>query len=337
MKPSITYKALVADKQKESGTEISVQTLSTDDLPDHDVLIRVDYSSLNYKDALSASGNSGVTRSYPHTPGIDAAGVVEYSRNQRFKNGDKVIVTGYDLGQNTAGGFGRYISVPGDWIVALLKGLSLKESMIFGTAGFTAAYGVQKIVAQNSEPEELKIVVTGATGGVGSFAVALLAHLGYTVIAVTGKEAQHSYLRKIGASEILNRRDLTGVSSKPLLTSRWAGAIDTVGGTMLDCVLRQISHNGIVACCGNILGGELHTSVYPFILRGITLAGIDSGNCLMKDRLQIWDKLSGRWKPKVLNKLSREIKLEQLPQEINKILEGRQKGRILVNLRDDPA
>lgn len=337
MKPSITYKALVADKTKEIGTEISVQTLSTDDLPDHDVLIRVDYSSLNYKDALSASGNTGVTRNYPHTPGIDAAGVVEYSSDQRYKKGDRVIVTGYDLGQNTAGGFGRYISVPGDWIVALPKGLSLKESMIFGTAGFTAAYGVQEIVAQNSVPEEHKILVTGATGGVGSFAVALLSHLGYHVIAVTGKELQHNFLREMGASEILNRKDLSEVPSKPLLTSRWAGAIDTVGGAMLDCVLRQTSHNGIVACCGNILGGELNTSIYPFILRGITLAGIDSGNCLMKDRLQIWNKLSGSWKPKTLQKLSREVSLEQLPEEINKILEGRQTGRILVNLRGDPA
>lgn len=335
MKPSITYKALVADKQKESGTEISVLTLSTDDLPDFDVLIRVDYSSLNYKDALSASGNTGVTQNYPHTPGIDASGVVEYSRDKRFKGGDKVILTGYDLGQNTAGGFGRYISVPGDWIVALPEGLSLKESMIFGTAGFTAAYGVQKIVAQNPDPEEHKIVVTGATGGVGSFAVALLAHLGYNIIAVSGKDGQHNFLSELGVSEILNRKDLTEVSSKPLLTSRWSGAIDTVGGNMLDCVIRQTSHNGIVACCGNILGGELHTSIYPFILRGITLAGIDSGNCLMKDRLQIWDKLSGKWKPKVLNKLYWEIGLEQLPKEINKILEGRQTGRILVNLRGD--
>lgn len=333
MRPDFEYSALVAEKRDNGEMDLGVQSLRTSDLPDHNVLIKVHYSSLNYKDALSASGNPGVTKNYPHTPGIDAAGVVECSSDERYTTGDKVLVTGYDLGQNTAGGFGEYISVPGDWIVPLPETLSLKESMIFGTAGFTAAYGIKKIVDQGVETGDETVLVTGATGGVGSLAVSILSHIGYRVVAVTGKEDQKPFLKTLGASEIVSRESVTDISGAPLQSGRWIAAIDTVGGEMLDAVLRQTGHNGVVACCGNILGGRVGTSIYPFILRGISLMGIDSGNCLMKDRIEIWNKLANEWKPSTLEKLCHECTLVDLPAEIEKIQKGSQVGRTLVNLR----
>lgn len=336
IKPEITYRALVAEKMGDGGMNLSVKKRNTRDLPDHDVLVRVKYSSLNYKDALSASGNPGVTKSYPHTPGIDAAGVVDWSSDFRFKKDDKVIVTSYDLGQNTPGGFGEYISVPGSWIVPLPNALSLKESMIFGTAGFTAAYGVKKITDQQIGPDDGKILVTGATGGVGSMAVMILDKLGYSVLAVTGKKDKHDFLKNLGAASVLSRDEVTDVPGAPMLSSRWAGAIDTVGGSMLDTVIRQTAHNGVVACCGNILGGKLETSIYPFILRGVALMGIDSGICLMEDRVKIWENLSGSWKPdpNLLKEVCRECTISELPAEIDKIRNGKQAGRVVVTLRD---
>jgi len=333
-RPDLKFKALVARKTDDGNTTLSVEERQTSDLPDHNVLIRVHYSSLNYKDALSATGNPGVTKSYPHTPGIDAAGVVEWSDDKRFGTGDNVLVTGYDLGQNTAGGFGEYVCVPAGWVVRLPEGLTLRESMILGTAGFTAALGVQKIMEQEVDTERGAVLVTGATGGVGSLAVAILSRAGYTVIAVTGKRDQTSFLKELGASEVISRSDVTDVPEVPLLSSRWAAAIDTVGGEMLDAVLRQTGHNGVVACCGNILGGKLETSIYPLILRGVSLMGIDSGNCLMEDRLQIWKNLADAWKPSNLEVISRNCTLDDLPGEIEKILQGGQAGRVLVTLRD---
>lgn len=328
-----TYKALVADKKSDGTTTLSVKELQLDGLPPHDLLIRVHYSSLNYKDALSASGNPGVTKSYPHTPGIDAAGVVEQSSDERFRPGDEVIVTSYDLGQNTPGGFGEYIRVPGDWAVPLPAGLSLEESMVLGTAGFTAAYGVKKLADYGIGPGDGEILATGATGGVGSLAVAILAKLGYRVTAVTGKTEQYEFLKSLGAAEVTDRNSITDVGRSPLISSRWIGAIDTVGGAMLDAVLRQTAHNGLVACCGNILGGELQTSIYPFILRGVGLMGIDSGICLMKDRVEIWNLLANEWKPELPDGFYRVVNSEQLPDEIERILKGGQTGRVVVTLR----
>ncbi|MEX0769302.1 MAG: YhdH/YhfP family quinone oxidoreductase [Balneolaceae bacterium] len=304
------------------------------DLPDHDVLVRVYYSSLNYKDALSATGNRSVTEIYPHTPGIDAAGVVEESRDSRFKSGDPVIVTSYDLGMNTPGGFGQYIRVPGNWIVPLPEQLSLKESMIIGTAGFTASYGILKITEGGIHPDDGPVVVTGATGGVGCFAVALLSQLGYEVIAITGKLEQHDFLKSLGAAGIEDRDAVTDLSQKMLLKGTWAAAVDTVGAEILDTLIRQTRHNGIVTCCGNILGHKLHTNIYPFILRGVSLMGIDSGNCLMQTRIRLWEKLAGKWKPEKLQQLFREVPLKRLPDEIDSILKGNQIGRVLVNLTD---
>jgi acrylyl-CoA reductase (NADPH) len=329
----ITYSALVAEESDGTFTQ-KIQQRTLSDLPDNDVLIKVHYSSLNYKDALSASGKKGVTKNYPFTPGVDASGVVAESRDDRFTKGDEVIVTSYDLGMNTPGGFGQFISVPGDWIVPLPSGLTLKESMMIGTSGFTAAIGVEKIVKQAVGTADGELVVTGATGAVGSFAVGLLSQLGFRITAATGKMDQKDFLNKLGAEKIIHRNEITDVSSNPLLASRWIAALDTVGGEMLDAVIRQTAHNGVVTCCGNVLGHELHTNVFPFILRGISLMGIDSGITLMSDRLRIWNLLAKQWKPEFMDDIYREVSLPQLPAEIQKILNGQQVGKILVSLPD---
>ncbi|MEX0994679.1 MAG: YhdH/YhfP family quinone oxidoreductase [Balneolaceae bacterium] len=330
---NLTYQALeVTEVNGQFHSEVIEKKIS--DLPGHDVLIRVHYSSLNYKDALSATGNRGVTENYPHTPGIDAAGIVVSSKDSRFREGDKVIVTSYDLGMNTPGGFGQYIRVPGKWIVPLPKKLTLKESMIIGSAGFTASYGLLKITEGGIHPDDGPVVVTGATGGVGCFAVALLSQIGYEVVAITGKHEQHDFLYRLGAANIADRDFVTDRSQKLLLKSTWAAAIDTVGAEILDTILRQTRYNGIVTCCGNILGYKLHTNIYPFILRGVCLMGIDSGSCLMHTRNKLWDKLAGEWKPVVLHQLFREVSLNRLPKEIDSIIDGDQIGRVLVNLRN---
>jgi putative YhdH/YhfP family quinone oxidoreductase len=329
-----TFKALVVEEKDEGSFEGSVRQWPVDTLPDHEVLIEVQYSSLNYKDALSATGNKGVTKNYPHIPGIDAAGVVAESSDPQFSSGDKVIVTGYDLGQNTSGGFGQYIRVPADWVVPLPQNLSLRESMIIGTAGFTAAIGIHHLRHNDINPESGDILVTGATGGVGIMAVAMLSKLGYKVTAATGKMDQKAFLTDTGAASVIHRGEVQDESSRPLLSSKWAGAIDTVGGIMLDTTLRQTQHNGTVACCGNVLGHELHTNVYPFILRGVHLAGMDSGNCKMELRKNLWGKLANEWKPKNIESLAREVSLEELDDEINRTLNGKQVGRVLVKLSD---
>lgn len=329
---SKTFQALVVEEQSDGSFQRSVQEWPVEKLPQNDVLIRVRYSSLNYKDALSATGHKGVTKQYPHIPGIDAAGTVAESNDDRFQEGDPVVVTGYDLGQNTPGGFGQFIRVPADWIVPLPKNLTLRESMILGTAGFTAAIGVHHLRHNLIEPGSGPVLVTGATGGVGSMAVGILSKLGYEVTAATGKLDQTSFLEKLGATTVIHRDEVQDESSRPLLSGRWAGAIDTVGGIMLDTAIRQTRHNGTVACCGNVLGHELHTNVYPFILRGISLVGMDSGNCLMDLRRKLWGELAAGWKPENLDTLARERSLRALNTEIDRILAGKQVGRILVTV-----
>src|SRR5699024_5816399 len=312
--------------------ERAVRQWPLDRLPDHEVLVRVHYSSLNYKDALSVSGNKGVTQHYPHIPGIDAAGVVEQSSNNRFRPGDRVIVTSYDLGQNTSGGFGQYIRIPGDWIVPLPEGLTLFESMALGTAGLTAAIGVHHLRHNEVNPNDGPILVTGATGGVGTMAISILSKLGYKVAAATGKTDQKEYLEKIGASSVIHREEVQDHSDRPLLSRRWAGVIETVGGIMLDTAIRQTHRAGTVACCGNVLGRELHTNVYPFILRGVHLTGIDSGYCCMKLRKQLWNRMATDWKPSSLEQIARTCSLEELSMEIDTILEGQQTGRRVLKL-----
>lgn len=330
---SNTFNAFVVNETADGSFKGFVKKWKAAKLLQRGVLISVRYSSLNYKDALSASGNKGVTKTYPHIPGIDAAGVVEESTDKRFEQGDEVLVTGYDLGQNTFGGFSEKIRVPGDWIVPLPEGLTLKESMILGTAGFTASIGVHHLQSNGCLPESGPVLVTGSTGGVGTMAVAILVKIGYEVVAATGKMDQESFLKNLGVSSVIHRDEVQDESSRLLLSGRWAGVIDTVGGIMLDTALRETKHNGTVACCGNILGADLHTNVYPFILRGVSLMGMDSGNCPMERRQKLWQKLATDWKPHNLKDLATKVvPLEGLNKEIEQILKGNQVGRVLVKL-----
>ena len=327
-----SFRALVVRERDNGVFTRAVETRTVDDLPAGDVLIRVHYSSLNYKDALSATGNKGVTRRYPHTPGIDAAGVVTHSTSLKFARGDEVIVIGYDLGMNTDGGFGEYIRVPGDWIVKRPAGLTLRESMIYGTAGFTAALCINALIKHDVAPESGEILVTGSTGGVGSTAVAILAHLGYTVVAVTGKAEAADFLKGLGAAEIISRDEAIDGSGRPLLKGRWAGAVDTVGGDMLTTAIRAAQYGGVITCCGLVASPKLETTVLPFILRGVSLVGCDSGNTPMPLRQAIWQKLATEWKVDALEQIVTERTLAELDPEIDRILAGGQTGRVVVNL-----
>lgn len=302
------------------------------DLPVGELLIRVRYSSLNFKDALSASGQRGVSRHYPHTPGIDAAGVVEHSSAAEFAEGDEVIVTGYDLGMNTAGGFGQYIRIPAGWAIKRPQGLSLREAMILGTAGLTAALCIDKLERAGLEPDDGPVLVTGATGGVGSISVMLLSALGYNVAAATGKEQQADLLTRLGAMQIVPRLELQSGTDRPLLREQWAGAVDTVGGDILFNVLKATQYGGSVACCGLTAGVDFQASVLPFILRGVNLLGVDSVELPLVVKASMWDKLSLQWKLPNLDDLVTEIGLTQLPAAIEQILRGEQVGRVLVRL-----
>jgi acrylyl-CoA reductase (NADPH) len=326
------FKAMLVSKTEKNEFKREIITRQINDLPVGDVIINVKYSSLNYKDALSATGNKGVTRNYPHTPGIDAAGIIIESNNDNFKVNDKVLVTGYELGMSTSGGYAEYIRVPAEWVVKLPENLSLRESMIYGTAGFTAALSVYKLVNSGVKPSDGDILVTGATGGVGSTAISLLSVLGYNVIAATGKTSEREMLLGIGAKDIVDRKDIDDNSGKALLKSRWAGVIDTVGGNILATAIKSTNYGGSVTCCGNVADHEFSASVYPFILKGITLFGIDSVKCPMDIRLVIWDKLSSDWKLDNLNANVDEVSLEGLSEKIDMILEGKHKGRTIVNL-----
>ena len=329
----MTYRAMVVEKQ-EDGFRRSVQSLNTEDLPDNDTLVRVRYSSLNYKDALSATGNKGVTRKFPHTPGIDAAGVIEETAGDAFKPGDEVIVTSYDLGMNTFGGFGEYIRVPAEWVVKLPAGLTLKQSMIYGTAGFTAGMSVYELT-RRIRPEDGEVLVTGATGGVGSMAVSILHRLGYDVACVSGKPDAAKHLKPLGAGRIISREEFLKDHEKPLLKEEWAGVIDTAGGDLLACAIKSAKLGGIVTCCGNTAGGELPLTVFPFILRGISLAGIDSQHCPMDRRKAVWEHLADDWKIDHLDDLYTETNLDGLDPYIDRILKGEISGRVLVRVAAD--
>ena len=312
-----------------------IEKQSIENLPDNDVLIKVKYSSLNYKDALSAIGNKGITKKYPHTPGIDAAGVVVSSRTNNFLEGDKVIVTGYDLGMNTPGGFGEYIKVPNDWIVKLPENINLKESMILGTAGLTAALALDKLQQFGLKFREEEILVTGATGSLGTLAILILSKAGYkNITAATGKTNKAELLQNLGANKVIdrNKNEIDDKSGKPMLRGIWAGVIDSVGGNILATAIKSTQHGGAVAACGLTQSFQLNTTVYPFILRAVKLIGIDSAACPMNTRLRIWEKLSGELKINELNYIYEEISLNQLDQKIHLMMEGKNTGRVIVNL-----
>ena len=326
-----TFKAMVVSETAEKTFSREVRERALGDLPAGELIIDVKYSSLNYKDALSATGNKGVTRKYPHTPGIDAAGVVADSTTKLFTVGDQVTVTGFDLGMNTSGGFAQYISVPALWATKLPQGLSLKDSMSHGTAGLTAALCIIRLMASGLTKESGEVLVTGASGGVGSVAVAILAKLGFNVVAATGKASEHDFLNGLGAKAIMSREEANDTSGRPLQKPRWAGVVDTVGGNILATALKTTKYGGLVAACGNAMSAELNVNVFPFILRGVSLLGVDSVEIPMRARQMAWNKLAGEWSIDV-GKLVTEVSLEELNPKIDEILKGGIRGRVLINL-----
>lgn len=324
-----TYQALWVTETPQFQQRVIERSLA--DLPDGEVLIRVHYSSLNYKDALSATGNRGVTRTFPHTPGIDAAGVVEHSKVAEFAAGDEVIVTGYDLGMNTYGGMAQYIRVPAAWVIKRPAGLSLRESMILGTAGLTAALCVDKLLRAGLTVDAGPVLVTGATGGVGSIAIVLLKQLGFDVTAVTGKTEQTELLRQLGAKQVIDREALTVGTDKALLKPQWAGVVDTVGGDILFNAVKSLQYGASAACCGLTAGIDFKASVLPFILRGVNLLGVDSVELPLVNKASMWDKLSLQWKMD-LESLVKEISLKDVPNAIATMLASQQTGRTLVRI-----
>jgi acrylyl-CoA reductase (NADPH) len=325
-------RCLLVSKNDDGIVSRAVSDVADAQLPAGDTLIRVEYSSLNYKDALAATGHPGVVSKFPHVPGIDAAGTVVESKSELFRTGDQVVVTGFDLGAGQWGGYAELIRVPAQWVVPLPAGLTLRESMILGTAGFTAALCLEAILCQYVQPSEGNVVVTGASGSVGTLAVSMLAQAGYRVIAVSGKPQAADLLRRLGAAEIVGREVVTDHSAKPLLKTRWTAAVDTVGGTILSTLIRSMQHGGVVAACGLVGGADVATTVYPFILRGVTLAGIDSAWYPADKRPALWSKLAGPWKPKLLAELATEVSLADLEPKIKAILAGQIMGRTVVKI-----
>lgn len=334
MENTTRFKALVVEKTPEKEFVREIRERSIDDLPPGDLVVRVHYSSLNYKDALSATGHPGVTRQFPHTPGIDAAGEVVSCESGAFAPGDQVIVTGYDLGMETDGGWGQYIRIPSEWAVRLPEGMTPREAMALGTAGFTAALSVLRLERAGVRPDDGDILVTGATGGVGSIAVSILAAAGYRVVAATGKEFDEEYLVSLGAAAVIGRNEVTAGAEKPLLTERWAGAVDVVGGQTLAAVLKSTRYGGSVACCGLVGSPELPVNVYPFILRGVSLLGVDSVQASSGTRQEVWQRLAAGWKPSRLGDMVTECTLSGLEVMIQAILHGGITGRVVVNLRE---
>ena len=325
---SDTYNAFVVD-EIEDQFKSSIKSLPLPQLQDGFVLIDVFYSSLNYKDALSASGNKGVTKSYPFTPGIDAVGKIRQSKDNNLKEGDEVIVTGYDLGMNTNGGFGEIIHVPSGWVVPLPNNLSMEEAISFGTAGITAAASVDAVLSKIDAPE-FPVAVSGATGGVGSIAVGLLSKLGIDVTAITGKENSSQFLKDLGAKNIILRDDFCSEKIRPLDKIKFSAGVDTVGGEILSRIISQVDRHGVITCCGNVNSIKLETTVFPFILRGIALQGIDSAESPISYKKYLWDKIASEWQIGYSKSSIKIIKLNELAPEIDKILNGNQQGRVVV-------
>ncbi|TAJ77390.1 MAG: oxidoreductase [Gallionellaceae bacterium] len=313
--------------------------LSLDDLDPGEVVIQAHYSSVNYKDALAATGAGKVIRRFPCVGGVDVSGAVTSSSDTRFKAGDEVLVTGYDMGVAHDGGFAEYVRAPADWVVALPSSLSLFEAMALGTAGFTAALAIHRLEQNELAPDKGKVIVTGATGGVGSLAIQMLAQLGYHVVALTGKDGEHAYLRSLGASEILPRGEVDLNGTRPLEKARWAGALDAVGGATLAWLTRTMQQDGVIASFGNAGGVELHTTVFPFILRGVKLLGVDSAATAMPLRKQIWQRLAGDpssglgtgLRPQNLEQIAHVVPFAALPEVFPGMLRGETRGRTVLS------
>lgn len=319
-------------EETEEGMKATWQNMDESSLPEGEVLIDVKYSSLNYKDALSASGHKGVTRSYPHTPGIDVAGVVSESTNSAFKAGDEVVVFGYDLGMNTAGGFGQKVRVPAHWVLNKPANIGLKETMAWGTAGFTAALSVQKLERAGVHPAGGAVVVTGATGGVGSVAVALLSKLGYTVICVSGKADKADFLKGLGAAEVISRDEVLAFKGKAMAKPLYQAALDTVGADMVSALIPLIKPEGAVSSCGMIAGTQVEASIFPFILRGVSLLGVDSVEIPLVEKQNVLNKVANDWALPVLDELTTDIGRDELAATLAQILAGQGVGRYRLTL-----
>ena len=327
-----TFRAFRITREEDGQFARSIVECDDAELPEGDLLVEVRYSSLNYKDGLSATGNPGVTRNFPHTPGIDAAGVVLESSDEHFHPGEEVVAIGFDLGMNTPGGFGQHVRIPAGWAVPLPDGLGLEESMILGTAGFTAALCVDKLEGAGMTPASGPVLVTGATGGVGSVAVMLLAQLGYEVHAVTGKEDRHAFLRDLGAAEIVPREAAAEGSRRPLLRETWGGVVDTVGGDILFNAVKGLKYGASLAACGLVASADIPATVFPFILRHVNLLGIDSVELPIGEKTHIWEKLAGEWKIEGLAALKEGLTLDTLSDAIDRILAGQMVGRGVLDL-----
>lgn len=332
----MTFRCFWVDKNSDGEVTQQILERPLSELPQPSsptATIRVQYSAINYKDAMAATGHQGIVRTFPHIPGIDAVGTIITSDDDRFSIGDPVLVTGYDLGVKHWGAWAERIVVPSSWVLPLPEGLTPREAIILGTAGFTAAQCVDALQRHEVTPESGKIAVTGASGGVASLAIKILARLGYQVVAVTGKMDQRQRLLDWNAAEVISREQLIDTSDRPMLSARFAGAIDTVGGKVLESLLKQIAYRGCVAACGVVGGSRLDTTVYPFLLRGVTLAGIDSAMCPAQPRQQIWQKLGTQWKPPELSEQTNEVSLDEVPQAVASMLAGQHIGRSIIRIQ----
>ena len=328
------FKAFVIDQDENRKVVSGMRTMSADQLDAGEVTIRVHYSSINYKDALAATGAGKIIRRFPCVGGIDLCGEVVDSADARFKPGDKVIATSFDIGVAHHGGYAEYARVPAGWVVPLPVGLDLFEAMALGTAGFTAALGIVRMEDNGLAPANGPVVVTGATGGVGALAIDMLAQLGYHVVALTGKEAETDYLKMLGAAEILLRSTIDFDKVRPLEAARWAGAVDNVGGQILHWVLATMKQAGTVASIGNAASFNIDTTVFPFILRGVSLLGVDSGYIGEPTRSKVWARLASDLKPRHLAAMTRTVPFAELPGVFGDFIEGRVKGRTVIAVKD---
>lgn len=323
-------KAYIVEKIEDKKFESGIQEIDIPTIGENEVLIKASYSSLNFKDALSSVGNPGVTKVFPHTTGIDVAGEVAQTNSSEFSIGDKVLVTGYDLGMNTNGGHSEYVKVPASWLVKIPNNITDKEIMTYGTAGLTAALSVNELV--NNGITSGEVLVTGATGGVGSIAVSILSKLGFNVTAISGKEEKIPFLKELGAKEVILRKDFDVENKRPMGSEKFDGVIDTVGGNILAEALKLVKYDGVATCCGLTSSFALNTNVFPFILRGVRLVGIDSVECKIEKKIAAWEKIAGDFKIDSLETLTNEISLEEISEAYEKLLAGKATGRYLVKI-----
>ena len=327
-------KAFLVEKTNDKEFISDIKQVSIPKCAENEIVIKVTYSSLNYKDALSSIGNPEVTRNFPHITGIDVAGTVYESTSNIFKMGERVLVTGYDMGMNTHGGHAQFVKVPASWVARIPDSISDKEIMTFGTAGLTAALSINELIANGVKPENGPVLVTGATGGVGSIAVSILSKIGFNVVAISGKKEKIDYLKRIGASEVILRDTFNEESKKPIMNEKYIAVVDTVGGEILANALKYIKYDGVATCCGLTSSHELNTNVFPFILRGIRLIGIDSVECKLEKKQAAWEKLASKWKINTLDSITNEITLYEIKDAYKLLLSGKAVGRYVVKIKD---